>query len=345
MIEKPQTQAIGNAESGSNISQVGALPLTDGWRGFARRNRNPIGALLMFFAFWAILLVIGRGVFFRPEAYTSLFTMMPITILMATAVVFTTTSGAIDLSYVSTMGLGAWGFAVLAKNLDNPWLGLLLAIILGVLVGLLNSTLVLKFRLTPLIATLGVNFFIRGLVNILSNAKSIPLPDIEVTSFFQVCCSTTIGSIPNQMWWALLFAGITWALYSKHTFGKHIHIIGDNEESAREMGISISRTKAFAYIYTAVAASIAGALIVCILRTFWPDTGAGLLLPILTAVFVGGNPLIGGLGTVIGALIGSFTVTFIETGIIAAGFTDVYTGFVYGIVLIISLLGFRTSKR
>ena len=84
MIEKPQTQAIGNAESGSNISQVGALPLTDGWRGFVRRNRNPIGALLMFFAFWAILLVIGRGVFFRPEAYTSLFTMMPITILMAT---------------------------------------------------------------------------------------------------------------------------------------------------------------------------------------------------------------------------------------------------------------------
>ncbi len=65
----------------------------------------------------------------------------------------------------------------------------------------------------------------------------------------------------------------------------------------------------------------------------------------LTAAFVGGNPLVGGMGTVAGALIGSVTVAFIETGIIAMGFVGVYTFFVYGIVLIISLLGFRTSKR
>ncbi len=65
----------------------------------------------------------------------------------------------------------------------------------------------------------------------------------------------------------------------------------------------------------------------------------------LTAVFVGGNPLVGGMGTVAGAFIGSMTVAFIETGLIAMGFVDVYTQFVYGIVLIISLLGFRTARR
>jgi simple sugar transport system permease protein len=54
---------------------------------------------------------------------------------------------------------------------------------------------------------------------------------------------------------------------------------------------------------------------------------------------------VGGVGTVVGALIGSFTVSFIETGIIAAGFDEFYTRFVYGIVLIVSLLGFRTGKR
>jgi simple sugar transport system permease protein len=103
--------------------------------------------------------------------------------------------------------------------------------------------------------------------------------------------------------------------------------------------------KAFSYIYTGIAAAVAGVLFVAILHTVWPDTGSSYLLDVLTAVFVGGNPLVGGMGTVAGALIGTVTVAFISTGIIAMGFVGETTTFVYGIVLIISLLGFRNSKR
>ena len=203
----------------------------------------------------------------------------------------------------------------------------------------------MRFRLTPFIATLGVQFFLRGLVVILSNAKGIPLPFFEGTAFYNVCCGQVVSKIPNQMLWASLFFAITWLLYSKHTIGRHTRIIGDNEESAREMGIPINRVKAFSYIYTGIAAAIAGVLFIGTFYTFWPDTGSSYLLTVLTAVFVGGNPLVGGMGTVAGAFIGSMTVAFIETGLITLGFVDVYTTFVYGIVLIISLLGFRSSKR
>ena len=107
----------------------------------------------------------------------------------------------------------------------------------------------------------------------------------------------------------------------------------------------LNRVKTFTYVYVGVASAIAGVFIVSILTTFWPNTGEGYLLVILAAIFVGGNPLIGGVGTVVGALIGSFTVGFIETGIIAAGLDGFYTRFAFGIVLIVSLLGFRTQKR
>jgi ribose/xylose/arabinose/galactoside ABC-type transport system permease subunit len=367
MMEKPQTESLSGDVAAAAVPAVNpAHPLT-GFPGFIRRNRNAVGALIMFLIFWVILLFFSDGVFLNPVAYTSIFTTLPITMMLVIAVIFTTTNGAIDLSYTSAVGIGAFVFAYitsLAANPENPpwiipadagpWVGLVAALICGALVGVLNSFLVLRFRLTPFIATLGVQFLIRGLVVILSDAKSVPVPYIEGTSFYQVCCSrwleisTADGStiaFPNQMIWALLFFGITWLLYSKHTIGRHTRIVGDNEESAREMGIPINRVKAFSYIYTGIAAALAGSMFIGTFYTFWPDTGNSYLLSVLTAVFVGGNPLVGGMGTVAGAFIGSMTVAFIETGLIAMGFVDVYTQFVYGIVLIISLLGFRTAKR
>ena len=359
MTEKTNTESLSGDVAAMAAPAVNAVHPLSGFGGFIRRNRNAVGALLMFLFFWGILLIFGGDVFRGTTAYTSIFTTLPITIFLVVAVIFTTTNGAIDLSYTSSVGLGAFTFAYItniAANPENatrwivspeagPWVGLIAAICVGILVGLLNSLLVLRFRLTPFIATLGVQFFLRGLVVILSNAKGIPLPFFEGTAFYNVCCGQVVSKIPNQMLWALLFFAITWLLYSKHTIGRHTRIIGDNEESAREMGIPINRVKAFSYIYTGIAAAIAGVLFIGTFYTFWPDTGSSYLLTVLTAVFVGGNPLVGGMGTVAGAFIGSMTVAFIETGLITLGFVDVYTTFVYGIVLIISLLGFRSSKR
>lgn len=348
-MERPQTEALTGNTGPAATTNLPAHPLTDGFRGFLRRNRNPIGAFVMMLIFWALLIIGNPHVFTNPYAYTSVMTStLPATLVLATAMIFTTTSGVLDLSYASTIGIGAWAFAFLAASGYSPWLGLALAIVLGITVGLINSLLVLYFRLTPLIATLGMLFLVRGLVNILSNGKSIPLAFIQDTGFYRVCCSNIpVGNfqIPVQMLWALLFAAITWVLYSHHQFGKHIHIIGDNEESAREMGIPINRVKAFTYVYTGIAAAIVGVFISTILNTFWPITGDAYMLSTLSAIFVGGNPLVGGMGTVVGAGIGSFTTSFIETGIIAAGFDEFYTRFVHGVVLIVSLLGFRTTRR
>ncbi len=399
-MEKPQTESLTGDVAAIPAPIVhDKHPLT-GFGGFVRRNRNALGALVMFLIFWGILLVFSDGVFLNPVAYTAIFTTLPITMLLVVAVIFTTTNGAIDLSYTSTLALGAFVFAYIVNATSNPdllnvdpalnpelaaagppllarfispeagpWVGFLAALLCGVIVGLLNSLLVLRFRLTPFIATLGMQFFIRGLVVILSQAKGIPVPFVENTSFRNVCCGKWLGSLtsgwfasapegsfgefvrvllegfPNQMLWALLFFAITWLLYSKHTIGRHTRIVGDNEESSREMGIPINRVKSFSYIYTGVAAAIAGTLFMGTFFTFWPDTGTAYLLTVLTGVFVGGNPLVGGMGTVAGAFIGAMTVAFIETGLITLGFVDVYTTFVYGIVLIISLLGFRTAKR
>lgn len=72
--------------------------------------------------------------------------------------------------------------------------------------------------------------------------------------------------------------------------------------------------------------------------------GDGYLLPVLAAVFVGGTPTWGGVGTVPGAAIGAFIVGFIETGVIAAGLTGYYTRFFYGLIIILSLIGHKLNQ-
>ena len=98
-------------------------------------------------------------------------------------------------------------------------------------------------------------------------------------------------------------------------------------------------------MYIGIACALAGVLSSLINNTFWPTTGDGYLLPTLAAVFVGGTPTWGGVATISGAVIGVFIVGFIETGLIASGFTGFYTQFFYGLVLILSLVAHRFNQQ
>jgi simple sugar transport system permease protein len=90
-----------------------------------------------------------------------------------------------------------------------------------------------------------------------------------------------------------------------------------------------------------LAASLVGVISGLVNMTYYPTSGDGYLLPVLSAVFVGGIPTWGGVGTIVGAVIGATTVGFIETGVIAAGLTGFYTMFFYGLIIILSLISHR----
>ena len=77
----------------------------------------------------------------------------------------------------------------------------------------------------------------------------------------------------------------------------------------------------------------------------WPTTGDGYLLPAIASVFVGGTPTWGGVGTIAGGAIGALTVSFIQSGIVAAGLSGFYVQFFNGLIIILSLLGHRWNQK
>ena len=103
-------------------------------------------------------------------------------------------------------------------------------------------------------------------------------------------------------------------LFNRNQFGAHVKIVGDNSDSARQMGIDVNWVRVKAFVFVGLGAALAGFFSTMINFTWWPTSGDGYLLPALASVFVGGTPTWGGVGTVGGGAIGALIVSFIQTG-------------------------------
>ena len=310
---------------------------------WARNNRRAITSTLFLIVMLIGFTAANPDVFSQFKTYRSVMIALPVSMFLVVPLVFVVTAGEIDLSFPSVVGLASYAFVSIVDQGGDPLIGIAAALIIGAVLGYLNAVLVVRIGLSALVATLGMNFFLRGLINILVEGFSIAIPEIRGTFIHSLLTDDTLKivgklGIPNQMLWALAFTALGVFLYNRHSFGVRVHCVGDNPESAAEMGIDVDRTRTLVFVFTGIGAALAGIFSVMINFVWWPTTGDGLLLPVLAGLFVGGTPTWGGIGTVFGGTIGASIVAFIETGVIAAGLTGFFTQFFYGLIIILSLI-------
>jgi ribose/xylose/arabinose/galactoside ABC-type transport system permease subunit len=225
----------------------------------------------------------------------------------------------------------------------DPFLGMLAAIAMGLFLGFCVGWLVVYANLSSLIATLGMNFMLRGLIQINTEGRSIALVSLPKSAAYKVFASDFYG-IPMQMLWAVLFVLICSLIYNRHRFGMRVHIAGDNPDAAQQMGIDVKRVRLQSFVLVGFGAALAGVFAVFINYTWYPTSGESYLLPGLASVFVGGTAPWGGIGTIIGSAIGGFTVSFIQTGVVGVGLSGFFVQFFYGLIIILSLLGHRWNQ-
>ena len=315
-------------------------------RQWVNNNRRALSALTIFLVMLAIFMILSPRVFTNPITYRSIFISLPISLFVVVPLVFIVASGEIDLSFPATVGITSWVFAAAVRDGWEPFAAVIPALLLGIVVGAGVGILVTYVGLSSLVATLGMNFLMRGIVNMGTEGIAIQFPQMREMPFWHIFAGRIenfpwIHGFPMHMLWGLAFVGLGWMLFNRQKFGTHVQIVGDNPGSAAEMGINVYHVKIRAYIFMGIGATLAGVLSVLVNQNWWPTTGDGLLLPALAAVFVGGTPTWGGVGTVIGSSIGVGIIASIETGIIAAGLTGYVTQFFNGLVIILSLIGQR----
>ena len=305
--------------------------------------KSQIALLIMTASIFGLFMITSPEVFLKGRIYQSFLSTVPIMGLMALGLTFVLAMGEIDLSFPSVMALSGFIFSITFKATNSVILALIFSILSGVIVGFINGTLVTSIGIPSIVATLGMQFLIRGFSNIISNglAKTVTLDKTFSYKIF----AEKLGAIPVQSIW---FIGITIFLYFllfRHRFGEHVLFIGDNREAARMMGVNVNSVKIMVFVLMGVMASFAGILSCYRMRTWWPTMGEGYIMMVMAAVFIGGTSMLGGVASIEGTFIGAFIIGSLEAGIVAAGLSGFWTQFVCGVLIIASVTIHTLAKR
>lgn len=314
-------------------------PPTDGFNmsTFLRKNALQLGILVVFILLWTFFIIFAPKTFLAPDIYRSFMASVPFFGIVALPLTMVVVSGEIDLSFPSIMAVGTVSFIKIFDMTGNVWISLIACLLSGFLVGLLNGFIIVKIGIPSLIATIGTQFFWRGVVLVVMNGRSAVLVEAKNSVLGDILVGKIANYIPMQMIWYVVLAFAVWMILNRHRFGAHVFLIGDNENSARLMGVNVGRTKMLLFAYVGMAAAFAGIVASLHVSNFFTTLGEGHLMTTLGSVFLGGTSVFGGAGTLIGTFIATFIIGSINAGIVAIGLTGFWTQLIYGLIITVSV--------
>jgi simple sugar transport system permease protein len=304
---------------------------------FLRKYPLQIGIFFVAVLIWVLFVIGSPRTFLAGDIYVAFMSTTPFFALMAIPLTLVVITGEIDLSFPSIMAIGMTAFELVFSVTHSTWLGFIACLLAGVLAGFLNGVIVVRIGIPSLVATIGTQFFWRGAVMVLTNAKGMGMTPTQGTFLYPLLVGRIGGIIPAQFVWTIVLAIAVWFFLNRHRFGAHVYLTGDNVESARLMGVNVGRTKMIAFAVVGVAAAFAGFVVSEEVLFFWPTLGEGYLLNTIASVFLGGTSVFGGTGTIFGTFVASFIIGAINAGIVAAGLTGFWTSLIYGLIIIVSV--------
>ena len=307
------------------------------------RYKSQIGLVIMTASIFVLFMITSPEVFLRGRIYQSFLSTVPIMGIMALGLTFVLAMGEIDLSFPSVMALSGFVFVSIFQATNSVILALICSILSGVVVGLINGTLVTAIGIPSIVVTLGMQFLVRGFSNIISNglARTVPVGKTISYGIFV----GKLGVIPAQSIWFVGLAIFLSFLLFRHKFGEHVLFVGDNQEAARMMGVNVNRVKIMVFILMGVMASFAGILSCYRMRTWWPTMGDGYMMMVMAAVFVGSTSMSGGEASIFGTFLASFLIGSLEAGIVASGLSGFWTRFICGVLIIVSVIIHTLTKK
>ncbi len=305
---------------------------------WARRNALQLGVVFVALFIWALFMVGAPNTFMKVDIYRALLITTPYFGIVAIPLTLVIIAAEIDLSFGSIMAWGMCAFDVVYLGTHNFYLGFVACLLGGLFAGLLNGIIVVKVGIPSLVATIGTQFFWAGVVIVVTNAQGLGMAEFKATLLDALLIGRIINDvIPMQFIWMILIGLGTWFLLNRTQFGAHVYLTGDNQDSARLMGVNTGRVKITCFALVGLAAAFAGFIASADLMYFWPTMGQGNFLNTLAAVFLGGTSVFGGTGTVFGTFVAAFIINAINPGIVAVGMTGYWTQVICGLIIVVSI--------
>lgn len=292
------------------------------------KNRE-LSAFFAIVALFAVLVALNPA-YFSPQTLAMIFASSQILCLLALGATLVMLTRNIDVSVGSTVGLCAIAVGVALNNGYGLATAIAFALAIGALAGAFNGLLVVGLRIPAIVATLGTLGLYRGVMLLWTGGKWIEgLPD----SLKSLSEPAFIGVSPlGWLVLALLLAG-GWLL-SRTAFGRDFYAVGDNLAAARQLGVAVNRTRMLAFTLNGMLAACAGIVFAAQIGFVPNQTGSGLEMKAIAACVLGGISLLGGTGTLLGAFLGAFFLTQIDTVLVLFRLPAWWNDFIAGLVLL-----------
>jgi ribose/xylose/arabinose/galactoside ABC-type transport system permease subunit len=267
------------------------------------------GPLLTTFAIFLVAFFIGGQMYpamQKPQVFFNLFINDSSLLLVSIGMTLVILTGGIDLSVGGVIALTGTASAALLRSGVSPYIVLPLMIVMGIAFGFLQGWIIQVLKVQPFIATLMGLFFARGMAYIISLTsvtitdavyKKLALTPIYIPFMQKVYIypTTLVGPI-------ILLVAVYLSFFTR--FGRTIYAMGNNEQSALLMGLSVPRTKILVYAFSGFCSALAGIVFSTSLLAGYGQHATGMELDSIAAVVMGGTSLSGGIGNVVGTLFG-----------------------------------------
>ena len=304
---------------------------------FRRPEAAAVISLIGIIAFYAIFGGVELGKLFGAASWVNFAANLGI---VAVPVGLLMISGHLDISIGAMIPAGSMTVAILSGYYDLPIIvGMLGALSLGVLVGLVNGILTVRTTVPSLIITLSTLVAMQGVVlagaKLLTGAASVPLAAPEWAKFL---FGRLIGNSHQiTIFWWVVFAVVLGFIVHKTKYGNWLYAMGGDRESARNAGIPVDRMTIGLFVLSATSAAFVGMCGAILFNSAQVSGGMNYIFNSVVCVVVGGVLLTGGYGSVLGIFFGTLTFAIVNQGIY---FTDIdrnWANLIIGVTLLIAV--------
>jgi ribose transport system permease protein len=302
-------------------------------RSLPRIDRQIIG-LIVFLAILVIVMSFSSDRFLN---YTNLMNVLQQSVfvmILAFGMTFVLSSGGIDLSVGSIVGISGGMTAWMLMNGINIFVAILAGLAVGVLIGLVNGIVITQLRVSPFIATLSMMVIARGILYVWTEA--VPFRNYMVSNF-DFLGQGRVLNVQFSILAALIIFLLLLFLYRKMRFGRHVLALGSSEEAVRVSGIKVDRLRTKVYILSGFIASIVGIILASRLTTVHPEMGKNYELEAIAAAIIGGTSIAGGKGSLVGAALGAFILALIKNGLNLLNVPPYWETIVVGAIILIAV--------
>ncbi|HEX7023006.1 MAG TPA: ABC transporter permease [Trueperaceae bacterium] len=241
-------------------------------------------------------------------------------------------SGSVDISTGALVAFAGVVGAMAAKSAGTV-VGLVAGVASGALLGFINGVAVARWRVQPVIVTVGMLTFARGLGYLITNAQ----PVLGTPPSFMVLGNHFLGPIPYPLLVAVAVLLVGQYILSHRPLGRHVYVVGSNEEAALLSGIPVERVKIFAFTFAGLCAAISGLILASRFNSGQPTVGQFMELEAIAAVVLGGTALGGGRGSLWRTTIGIGIMSVISNGMNLAGISPYVQQMALGALIVATI--------